>query len=87
MSAHLLLTIPEAADEIRMSPGYVKKEIREGRLTARKCGRHTRIERRALEVWIQRQPVKIVGNATDHDGSLTDTGQNQVTEKTVSARS
>ena len=86
MEKFALLTIPEAADEIRMSEGYVKKEIREGRLVALKCGRHTRIERRMLEKWIERRPVIIAVNSTDFDRKPSDTSKNQVIEKTVSAR-
>lgn len=85
--SYLLLTIPEAAEEIRMSEGYIKKAIREGRLLARKFGRHTRIERQALERWIALQPVRNVVNVEGQDGAGTKNPQSQVIEKTVSARS
>lgn len=52
MSSTLLLTIKEAAQELRMSEWFVKKEIRNGRLMARKFGRATRIERAELERWV-----------------------------------
>ena len=48
----LLLTIEEAAEELRMSAGYVKQLIRDGRLSRLKLGTRTRIERTALESWI-----------------------------------
>jgi len=81
----LALTIPEAAEEIGMSEGFVKKQIREGLLVARKFGRHTRIESSALQEWVRR--TKIVVNATDSDRSLTENNKNQVIEKTVGVRS
>lgn len=82
----MFLTIPEAAEEARMSETFIKKEIREGRLIARKTGRHTRIRREEMELWAQRLPVKIVGTSTGLDGSPTKSTANQVIENTVSAR-
>lgn len=77
----LLLTIDEAATELRVSQGYVKKEIRAGRLNIRKIGRLTRVERRELEAWIQRQPTKSEGTATDHGWSPTENEVQKVIEK------
>lgn len=57
MSNTYLLTIKEAAEESRLSEWFIKKEIREGRLLARKFGRATRIERHRFEQWIGRQNV------------------------------
>ena len=67
----LLLTITEAAKETMMSAGYMKKEIREGRIQVRKVGRHTRIERVELERWIAELPVKNVGTSTVNDKTRT----------------
>lgn len=53
----LLLTVQETARELRMSVGYVKAKIRSHELPARKLGTRTRIERRALEAFIQAQPT------------------------------
>lgn len=83
---YLLLTIMEAADEVRLSDGFIKKEIREGRLLARKFGRTTRIERRALEAWIARQPARIVGTPSGQGGSPSEMVPNGVLENTVSYR-
>ena len=83
----LFLTIPEAATEARMSRGFMEKEIREGRLIARKVGRHTRIRREELELWAQRLPVKNVVTVTAEDSSPTQSASAQVIEKRVSVQS
>ena len=87
MTMKTFLTRLEAADEAGVSEGFIKKEIREGRLIARKIGRRlTRIHCEEFHAWAKRQPVKIAGSTTGHDGSRTENGENQVTEKTVHIR-
>ena len=83
----ILLTIPEAAQETRMSRGFIEKEIREGRLIARKTGRHTRIRRDELELWAQRLPVKIAVKAIADDSSPTKAAPGYPVEKRVSVQS
>lgn len=80
-----LLTIAEAAEEARFSPGFIKKEIREGRLIARKYGRGTRIWREEFEAWIKRGP-KIVVSASDLDESPTEHTAIYVAEKPMGDR-
>lgn len=52
-----LLTIREAAAEIRMSEGWVKKAIREGRLRALHFGRSVRIRPEDLAEYIEKIAV------------------------------
>lgn len=54
-SATALLTVKDASKEVEMSEGFIKKEIRAGRLVGRKFGKFTRIEREELERWIKKQ--------------------------------
>jgi len=78
-----LLAVSDAAKESKMSEGWIKKEIREGRLIARKFGRKTRIEREEFERWIKRQPMKFVVTASVKAGSHVVSGSFQVIEKSV----
>lgn len=87
MSTTILLTIPEAAEECRMSEGYIKTAIRNRELEARKFGKNTRIERTELERWIKAKPVKIVVTMADQGQSPANPAPNQMVEKTVGARS
>ena len=48
-----LLTIKEAAAEIRMSEGWLKKAIRDGKLRVLRFGRSVRIQPEALADYIQ----------------------------------
>lgn len=79
----LLLTRLDAAEQAGVSESYIKKEIRDGHLPARKLGRLTRIHREEFEAWAKRQPRINVVNATGQDGAGTEQGQNQPIEKTV----
>lgn len=78
----ILFTISEAAKQTMMSEGFIKAAIRSGELRSGKFGKSRRILADDLKAWA----VKIVVKTTDHGQSLTDSAQNQVTEKTVSVR-
>lgn len=54
---YLLLTIDEAAEELRMSPGYVKKAIREGHIRKVKLGTAVRVEYAEIVRYIAAQRV------------------------------
>lgn len=79
----MLLTTQEAAQACSLSEGYIKAALRSGELPKVKHGRCTRIRVEDLQRWNAR---KIVGTVADHDGSLTENSENQVTEKTVHIR-
>lgn len=84
----LLLTIEEAAEELRMSPGYVRAKIRSGELPARKLGTRTRIERSALEAFIAKQPT-VPDFVTTVDGQGQTLGKftfDQIIEKMAGGR-
>lgn len=81
---HLLLTIAEAAEELRISEGFVEGEIRAKRLAIRKLGRLTRIERTELQRWISEQPVENVGTIPGQYGSASRRDSAQVPESTGS---
>lgn len=53
-----LLTIKEASAAIRMSEGWIKKAIRDGKLQALHFGRSVRIKPEALEAYINSIPAK-----------------------------
>ena len=48
-----LLTVKEAAGEIRMSEGWVKQAIRDGKLRVLRFGRSVRIQPEALADYIR----------------------------------
>lgn len=56
-----LLTIKEAAAEARFSQGYIRKQIRIGRIQRLKFGRAVRIERPEFERWMREHCRRIVG--------------------------
>ena len=53
-----LLTVEEVADVVRMSPSWVKSEIRAGRLRQTKLGKMVRIEPSDLRAYIDEQKRK-----------------------------
>lgn len=84
----LLLTIAEAAEEVRMSQSFIKREIRSGKLKAVKCGRHTRVRYCDLEAWSESLPErKTEGTSSGQDRVQSKNAFIQVVEKTVRARS
>lgn len=83
----LLLTVAEAAEECRVSEGFLEKEIREKRLSTRKLGRLTRIERTELLRWIADLPCReFVGTTSDQGESPRGSVAGQVAEKTIGTR-
>lgn len=84
----LLLTIPEAAEETRMSAGFIKARIRSGELPVLKLGTRTRIERTALESFLTRlRAVPDSVPATDDQGRTAEkTIVGQAVDKTGSVR-
>ena len=47
-----LLTTNEAAELLQVSPDFIGKEIRLGRLAAYRVGREWRVSREQLETWL-----------------------------------
>lgn len=57
MSDTILLTIKEAAMELRLSQGFIRAAIRRGELPVVKFGRSLRIFREQLIRWARRNEV------------------------------
>lgn len=61
----LLLTIPEAAEALRLGVSSVKQMIREGELPVVRYGRAVRVPRSGLEQWVtnrtERETPPLVG--------------------------
>jgi excisionase family DNA binding protein len=55
---HELLTVVEAAAILRVPVSWVYERTRKGGLPLRKIGRHVRIPRGELAMWIDKQKVK-----------------------------
>jgi len=53
-----LLTIEEVAKILRMSPSWIKQQIREGRLKQARLGRIVRVERADLRAFIDEEKRK-----------------------------
>ena len=51
-AAPLLLTVPQAAEALQMSPYTVRQLLRTGELTGVKHGNHWRVPKTALTTWI-----------------------------------
>ena len=51
-TAPLLLTVPQAAETLQMSPYTVRQMLRTGELTGVKHGNHWRVPKTALTTWI-----------------------------------
>lgn len=51
-SEGLLLTIPEAAEALRLGVSTVKLMVRRGELPVVRCGRAVRVPRTALREWV-----------------------------------
>ncbi len=79
-----LLTIKEAAEQARLSEWFIKKEIREGRLLARKFGRKTLIERSQFERWVSCRDFAV--SAPVGGGEPVESSNSQVRESKVSVR-
>lgn len=58
-----LLTVEEAAEELKLHPKTVLRHIREGRLVASRVGKAYRIERARLDAFAGRASVEARGNA------------------------
>jgi excisionase family DNA binding protein len=58
MSTKIALTVEEATAFVGMGRTYLFREIREGRLVARKAGRRTIITRADLEKWLASLPPR-----------------------------
>lgn len=49
-------SIPGTAEAVDLSPDFIRKEIREGRLEAKKAGRRTIITHAARDRWLANLP-------------------------------
>lgn len=63
-----LLTIKDAAEELQMSEGWIKKAIREKKLKCARFGRAVRIRPEDLAEYVA---GKIEGDTSSQDGLLT----------------
>jgi excisionase family DNA binding protein len=62
-AGHELLTVPDAAAELRFTRGYVYEAVRRGELPAVRKGKYIRLRREDLEAWLRGQ------GATSLDGN------------------
>ena len=84
-----LLTIDQAAEQLGMSRGYVKKVIRESKLRTVRLGRAVRVEPSDFQDFIDRHKSTVddsVDAVSHRGGSPVSGGVLQVTEKTLGFR-
>ena len=60
-----IMTIPEAAQYLRISMSSLYKLAQEGRVPCQKVGRHWRFRRKAIDRWLEQ--IKVPSNNTDND--------------------
>lgn len=58
MDASAVLTIDELSEYLKIPKSTLYKLAQEGRLPGQKVGRHWRFPRKAIDRWLEQQPIQ-----------------------------
>jgi excisionase family DNA binding protein len=53
LETSVVLTVTQAAEEAQVSPWTIRREIKEGRLRAKRIGSCIRVTRNAFDEWLE----------------------------------